>query len=37
MNHSARFWKLVADVLPDYEARRRWLRKNGAALMARLY
>ncbi len=36
MNHSPRFWALVESVLPDYERRRAWLKKNGAALIARL-
>ncbi len=36
MNHSPRFWEEVRRVLPDYERARRWLRKNGNALMARL-
>ena len=36
MNHSPRFWALVASVLPDYEIPRRWLKKEGTALMARL-
>jgi predicted metal-dependent hydrolase len=26
MDHSPRFWKLVAKACPDYEAARRWLR-----------
>jgi predicted metal-dependent hydrolase len=26
MDHSPRFWKLVAGVCPDYQAARRWLR-----------
>jgi predicted metal-dependent hydrolase len=26
MDHSSRFWKLVAQACPDYEAARRWLR-----------
>jgi predicted metal-dependent hydrolase len=26
MDHSRRFWKLVAQVCPEYEAARRWLR-----------
>jgi hypothetical protein len=26
LNHSKRFWKLVAAVCPDYQAARRWLR-----------
>ncbi len=28
-NHSQRFWRRVADVLPDYEQRRRTLRRDG--------
>jgi len=28
MNHSPRFWEAVGRVLPDYAARRAWLRKN---------
>lgn len=28
-DHSAEFWKLVKQVLPDYEKRKEWLRKNG--------
>ena len=36
MNHSPRFWAHVRRVLPDYERSRRYLRENGAALMARL-
>ena len=36
MNHSARFWAEVDKILPDYEARRRWLRDQGAALIGRL-
>lgn len=36
MNHSARFWSLVESVLPDYKARRKWLRDNGGALIDRL-
>lgn len=35
MNHSPRFWSEVGRVLPDYQAARRWLRENGAALIAR--
>jgi hypothetical protein len=27
-NHSARFWAKVGTVLPDYKARRKWLREN---------
>ncbi len=29
MNHSPRFWQLVADVLPDYAMRRTWLKQHG--------
>lgn len=36
MNHSARFWALVQEILPDYEQSRRYLRDNGSVLMARL-
>ena len=36
MNHSAKFWAEVARVLPDYETRKKWLKDNSAALIARL-
>jgi predicted metal-dependent hydrolase len=29
LNHSKRFWNLVAAVLPDFKERRRWLREHG--------
>jgi len=29
LNHSDRFWKLVSEVMPDFEEKERWLRKNG--------
>ena len=29
MNHSAAFWKHVAEVLPDYRESRKWLRGEG--------
>lgn len=32
MNHSQNFWQLVAAVLPDYQARRNWLKEHGAKL-----
>ncbi len=36
MNHSKRFWKLVENVLPDYQKPRKWLKENGNALIERL-
>lgn len=30
MNHSPAFWVVVEKELPDYRARREWLKKNGA-------
>lgn len=30
MNHSPAFWAVVERELPDYRARREWLKKNGA-------
>ena len=36
MDHSAAFWQEVGRVLPDYRARRDWLRRNGGALLARV-
>ena len=36
MNHSPAFWREVAALLPDYPARREWLKKNGPTLLARL-
>ncbi len=36
MNHSPRFWAEVAALLPDWRERRRRLRDEGRALMARL-
>lgn len=32
-NHSAPFWALVAEHLPDYQSRRQWLKKHGGSLM----
>lgn len=36
LNHSPRFWNEVAAVMPDYAARRQWLKENGGALIRRL-
>lgn len=35
MNHSKRFWTLVASVIPDYKRREKWLKENGGLIMAR--
>ncbi len=32
MNHSTAYWKLVAEIFPDYKIQRNWLKKNGAIL-----
>lgn len=29
MNHSPKFWQLVAGILPDYALRREWLKQHG--------
>ena len=36
MNDSPRFWAEVARILPDYETRKKWLKDNGSAMIARL-
>ena len=36
MNHSARFWKEVARVLPDYRESVAWLKRNGSAIIGRV-
>ncbi len=33
-DHSARFWRLVAERRPDYRAQRAWLHRHGAELLA---
>lgn len=32
MNHSPRFWKIVRDVMPDYELKEKWLKEHGQTL-----
>jgi len=32
LNHSQDYWDLVQSILPDYEKRREWLKKNGIRL-----
>ena len=29
MNHSPRFWKIVADIMPDYKQQEQWLKEYG--------
>ena len=36
LNHSAQFWNLVERILPDYKARKKWLKENGTRLISRL-
>ena len=36
MNHSPRFWALVAGIFPDYRLREEWLKREGPAHLARL-
>ena len=36
MNHSAAFWAEVEKTCPDYKLHRKWLKENGASLIARL-
>ena len=36
MNHSKAFWSLVEGVLPDYKARKKWLKENGGSIMRRM-
>lgn len=36
MNHSTRFWALVASILPNYTEQKRWLREHGAVIIGRL-
>ena len=36
MNHSQRFWEAVSTLCPHHKQRRKWLKANGPALIARL-
>ena len=36
LNHSDRFWNEVSRILPDYMARKQWLKDNGSRLIARI-
>ena len=36
MNHSPAFWAEVETYCPDYRIHRKWLKENGASLIARL-
>ena len=36
MNHSERFWKVVADAIPEYHKAVIWLKKNGDSVIGRL-
>lgn len=36
MNHSVRFWEKVESVFPEYKACRKWLKNNGAGIMAQI-
>ena len=34
MNHSDKFWREVANVMPDYKVHKKWLKENGRKIMA---
>lgn len=36
LNHSARFWNEVARVMPDYAAKRKWLKEHGGEFIRRV-
>lgn len=36
LNHSDRFWNEVSHILPDYKARKQWLKDNGSKLIGRI-
>ncbi len=36
LNHSAQFWKIVEQFMPDYKIQRKWLKENGNSIIGRL-
>ena len=36
MNHSRAFWNVVAEQMPDYKEKIRWLKEHGDELMQRM-
>lgn len=36
MNHSQKFWAEVAQIMPDYQEKRKWLKEHGEAIMRRM-
>lgn len=36
LNHSARFWNEVEQILPGYKAQRKWLKEHGSTLISRI-
>lgn len=37
MNHSAKFWAQVEQVIPEYRTPRKWLKEHGGRLMMRMH
>lgn len=36
MNHSERFWRVVAEEIPEYQKAVKWLKENGESIISRL-
>ena len=36
MNHSERFWRVVAEAIPEYQKAVKWLKTNGDSVIGRL-
>ena len=34
MNHSERFWREVAKIMPDYKVHKKWLKEHGSKIMS---